>query len=354
MRPELTVEDLGEIKVSQGDVDALSAAFEQISERLLPEASVVVAEAARDHPEAPGNIVGIGIGEKTTSGRGTGKPALKILVRKKVDRDRLSKETLVPKSVDGVLTDVDETGEIVAYQFRDRHRPPPGGVSISRCDENAAGTLGCSVLAGKDLQILSNNHVMAASNDGRKGDPICQPGRLDGGVCPDDIIAELTWFVDIDFGGGSNYVDAAIAVATIKPDPRILRSAGKFEALRSPQVKAVVGLAVQKSGRTTGWTHGAVDLVGVTVNVDYPGHGVAKFDNQFRVSSRTGAFSAPGDSGSLVTTDTEEERPRLQDKTKIPRSDNHPVGLLFAGGGGFTFCNDIGRVLTALNVQIVY
>ena len=67
---------------------------------------------------------------------------------------------------------------------------------------------------------------------------------MDGGVCPADVIAELTRFVNIDFAGGSNVVDAAIAKATVKPDPRILRSPGNLESLRSPEVRAVSGMAV--------------------------------------------------------------------------------------------------------------
>lgn len=348
MQPDLTVEHLGGLEVTQGDVDAIVAAFEQIHARLLPEASVFMAEAATYHPEAPGNIVGMGIGEKTTSGRGTGKPALKILVRKKVAPGLLGESTLVPKEINGIPTDVDETGEIVAYQFQSRQRPAPGGVSIGRCDENAAGTLGCWVLDGVALQILSNNHVMAASNDGKPGDPICQQGRLDGGACPGDVIANLTRFIPIVYGGGSNLVDTAIAAATDKSvvEPRILRAEGQLERLSAPHVKATIGMAVQKSGRTTGWTHGRVDLIGVTVNVTYPGHGVGRFDNQFRVSGVSGAFSTEGDSGSLVTTDSAAGR--------MGATPNQPVGLLFSGGGGFTFCNDIARVLNALKIAIYY
>ena len=345
MRPELTVESLGEIKVTADEVMAIGTAYDKLSERLLPEASVAVAEAAVAHPEAPGNIVGFGIGEKITKGQPTGRPAVTVLVRKKVDPDRLSEATMVPETVDGVPTDVEETGEIVAYQFRDKNRPAPGGVSISNCNEDAAGTLGCWVHSNRRPCILSNNHVMAMSNDGSIGDPIAQPGRLDGGVCPDDSIAELLRWVKINFSGGSNEVDAAIATATSKDvvDPRILRGKGRLDKLADPHTRATLHMKVQKSGRTTGWTHGAVDLIATTVNVGYGAHGVARFDNQFRVSARTGAFSEPGDSGSLITTDPE----------------NHPVGLLFAGGavpGGLkvTFCNDIRRVLTALNATIYY
>ncbi len=353
MRPELTVESLEAIKATESDISALADAYEQLSTRLMPEATIAIAEAAVKHPEAPGNIVGFGVGEKITKGEPTGRPAVKVLVREKVDPDRLTEATMVPEAVDGIPTDVDATGEIVAYQFRDRHRPTLGGVSIFNCNVNAAGTLGCWVDgAGKKYEkqvcLLSNNHVIAMVNDSPAKAPIAQPGRLDGGVCPKDVIAELLRFIPIDFNG-TNEVDAAIAAATESEfvEPRILRERGRLEKLASPHVKARLRMEVQKSGRTTGWTQGAVDLLGVTVNVNYNPRPlpprIARFDNQFRVTARTGAFSDRGDSGSLVTTE----------------EDNHPVGLLFAGGDTVTglkvtFCNHIGLVLDTLEVEIHY
>ncbi len=353
MRTELTVESLEAIKATESDISALADAYEQLSTRLMPEATIAIAEAAVKHPDAPGNIVGFGVGEKITKGEPTGRPAVKVLVREKVDPDRLTEATMVPEAVDGIPTDVDETGEIVAYQFRDRHRPAPGGVSIFNCNVNAAGTLGCWVDgAGKKYEkqvcLLSNNHVIAMVNDSPAKAPIAQPGRLDGGVCPRDVIAELLRFIPIDFQG-TNEVDAAIAASTESEfaEPRILRESGRLDKLASPNVTAKLNMKVQKSGRTTGWTQGAVDLLGVTVNVNYAPPGapprIARFDNQFRVTDPGGgAFSQAGDSGSLVTT-----------------AENHPVGLLFAGGDTstglkVTFCNHIDLVLTALSVTIHY
>ncbi len=188
MRPELTVESLEAIKATESDISALADAYEQLSARFMPEATTAIAEAAIERPEAPGNIVGFGIGEKITKGEPTGRPAVKVLVREKVAPDRLTEATMVPEAVDGIPTDVDETGEIVAFQFRNRHRPAPGGVSINNCREVSAGTLGCWVDdADKKSElkyqeqacILSNNHVLALSNDGLPGDPISQHGRFE-------------------------------------------------------------------------------------------------------------------------------------------------------------------------------
>jgi hypothetical protein len=99
-------------------------------------------------------------------------------------------------------------------------------------------------------------------------------------------------------------------------------------------------MLVQKSGRTTQWRWGLVDLIHATVQVNYNGIGMARFVRQFRVRGIGSIFSNRGDSGSLVST--------------FPL--NQPVGLLFAGNAATnsTFCNPIGAVLTTLGVQIVY
>lgn len=339
MQPALKIESFGD-RVTEAELAAFAAAHEIFCDQMIPEPSVVVAEAAADDPAAAANVVGVGVGVKTTNGVATGRLALIAFVRKKVPPDELAEATRIPPTVGGVEMDVVATGEIRALQFRDLHRPAPGGVSIGNCLENAAGTLGCWVESEKAVCILSNNHVMARSNAGAKGEPISQPGRLDHGVCPDNVIADLLRFIEINFAGGINEVDAAIASATNFEfvDSRILRGKQKFEGLVSPQVAASLGMEVQKSGRTTGWTHGSVNAIAVTVNVRYPGDRIGRFENQFRVSAAEGNFSEPGDSGSLVTTDPK----------------NQPVGLLFAGGGGFTFCNDIATVLKVLDVTISY
>jgi hypothetical protein len=162
------------------------------------------------------------------------------------------------------------------------------------------------------------------------------------GACPGDIIARLAQFVRIDFTpGAANLVDAAIArTSPGLVDPRILRPGGVLQRIAPGVAAPVMHMAVQKSGRTTQFRRGVVDLVGTTVDVSYaPLGGVARFTNQFRVRGVGAVFSSPGDSGSLVTT----------------APDNRPVGLLFAGNDATnnTFCNPIATVLGAFGVTIV-
>src|SRR5713101_5810378 len=65
--------------------------------------------------------------------------------------------------------------------LRTRRRPLVVGCSIGHF-RITAGTLGCFVSTKSgEPRILSNNHVLANENSGKKGDAIIQPGQFDGG-----------------------------------------------------------------------------------------------------------------------------------------------------------------------------
>jgi hypothetical protein len=218
-------------------------------------------------------------------------------------------------------------------------RPVPIGVSSMADVSCAAATLGCRVKDSTGtVYALSCNHVYALENQGQNGvTPASQPSSLDDGckIDPENDIGTLYNFVKISFSGERNVVDCAIVKTTTALVGNSTPSDG-YGTPRSSIVGASLGQKVQKYGRTTGYTTGTVNGVNVTVYVGY-GSGVAVFTNQIEVQGTGGAPSLgqPGDSGSLVVDDQ-----------------GHPVGLLFAGGGGMTFCNPIDSVLRALDVTI--
>ena len=237
-------------------------------------------------------------------------------------------------------------GIVDAFSHRMKMRPAPGGISVGH-ERVTAGTLGCLVRGtraprNRRLMILSNNHVLANSNNARLGDCICQPGRADGGRCNRDRIAILERFIRINFGGGVNYVDCATGWAWPSRVRRELmylrgRTPRFFRVGANPKAPRP-GMIVGKTGRTTQLRSGRVTAVNVSVNVNFGAAGVAHFRDQIAIRGTTSAgFSAGGDSGSLIW----EWRRGLA-----------PVGLLFAGGGGTTFGNRIGRVLSALRVRM--
>jgi hypothetical protein len=169
-------------------------------------------------------------------------------------------------------------------------------------------------------------------------DDIIQPGLLDRGLCTASLgnqatpVATLSNYVEILFGKGpnkpSNYVDAAIAAVVngaVVANGSIL-GIGTLSGMAVYDDQAL-GLAVQKTGRTSGHTFGTVLATDVEIDVKYES-GTARFVNQLRIRHACDGmdFSDNGDSGSQIVT-----APDVGD----PDS----VGLLFAGGDADTFAN---------------
>ena len=231
-----------------------------------------------------------------------------------------------------------------ADALQQRARPLRPGLSISHPDVTA-GTLGGFVRRpGSDaVLVLSNNHVLADSDAAVEGDPVLQPGVADGGTAADRI-GSLMAFVRLSADPG-NLVDAAVAAldAGVEVDPAgypggaLLATVAGADDLDPDEL-------VEKVGRTSGHTRGritAVEVDGVGVQYD---DGVHTFDDQVELEGLTGAFSAGGDSGSVIW--------RSRDRA--------PLALLFAGsteggsaGGGVTFANPLATVLARLGVEWV-
>jgi len=309
------------------------------------------------------NVVACGLGYKVSDGQTRGELSLIVSVTQKVPRTQLNTRALIPAAFNGLLTDVIETGHIRAQlpDPKTRFRPATPGISIGH-PGTTAGTFGLLVRRDTTLFILSNNHVLANRNNAKLGDPIYQPGPLDGGT-PADAIATLADFVPLDYGQasaecqitttlarllnavatasgsrhrltpvqvtpGTNLMDVALARLTA---PELatndIQNIGKPIGTAEPRL----GQLVQKMGRTTGLTQGTVTQIDVTVNVDYGGQAVT-FTDQI-ITTR---MSSPGDSGSAI----------LDMERKV-------VGLLFAGSETVTLFTPIQRILTHFKVQPV-
>src|SRR5262245_55388908 len=122
--------------------------------------------------------------------------------------------TGLPQQLDGVPVTVRVTGRIMIYSDpTQRQRPAPAGYSVGH-PQVTAGTIGARVRdALGRVYILSNNHVLANSNNAQLGDPAYQPGVFDGGTAADQI-ATLSDFQTITFTtSANNTVDGAIALS---------------------------------------------------------------------------------------------------------------------------------------------
>ena len=281
---------------------------------------------------------------------GPGASVLNVYTAEKLDQDncrRILFDDYAVKSVrdDAMPLNIFETGIIDTQPHRHKQRPAPCGISVGHY-RITAGTLGAlatgrSAPRNRRVLMLSNNHVLANSNGGRYGDSIIQPGRADGGQNPRDRVAILERYVPVNFSGGANYVDCATGWCWHQRVRRefIYRSGGGFRLFRvssSPRA-AFRGMIVGKTGRTTQLKAGRVTDTSATIRVNFGGGRVALYRDQLAIRGLSGNFSAGGDSGSLIWTWDRSRR---------------PVGLLFAGGGGVTFGNKIGRVLSALDIRL--
>ena len=272
------------------------------------------------------NVVGVAISHKVKNGKETGDPCLTVYVESKLDKWLIDTDELIPSTIGNFKTDVIESGTIMAGSLVEttrRQRPVQGGLSVGHY-KITAGTIATCV---KDITpsigktprfyILSNNHVLANSNDASLGDAILQPGPYDGGLNP------------INFAAGStNLVDAAIA----EGDFNVLNREINWIGYCNGTALASVGMIVQKCGRTTAHSTGKVQAINGTINVNYGGGRVARFVNQIITSD----MSAGGDSGSLVL-----------------NMQNQAVGLLFAGSSIITIVNPIAPVMSSLGIKFI-
>ena len=222
------------------------------------------------------------------------------------------------------------------HQVRNLHL----GVSGGNVDDHSkafccSGTLGSLITDGTTKYILSNNHVLARSDQAVVGDDISQPGLIDSNCGVATLVADFSGASPL----GSN-VDAAVAQLRSGQ----MDSTGFIEDVGVPASSiqnASVGLSVAKSGRTTGFTTGTVSSINTSVSVQYQkGCNSGKkftvsYTNQVIINSST--FSAGGDSGSLIVTNN---------------TAHNPVALLFAGSSTTTIGNPIGEVLTKLGTAL--
>lgn len=246
--------------------------------------------------------------------------------------------------------------------------------STGNITDCASGTLGSLVKdQASNFYILSNNHVLAESDQGAVSDAIIQPGLVDTGCTqyPGNIptptngtgaairsIATLQYWVPLI--DASANVDAALANTTsanVDTSGSIIAlgagGGGTSQIAAAPPVAGtgevltaanLNNIHVAKSGRTTGLTCSTVDSIDASIKVSYYKDAA---ETQFYVSKTYtnqitmpgNYFSDAGDSGSLV----------------VDTSNAQPVGLFYAGSTGTasqpgeSIAQPIGDVLTEMS-----
>ncbi len=244
-----------------------------------------------------------------------------------------------------------------------------GNPYIADC---CGGTLGALVEdTAHNQYILSNNHVLAESDQAMIGDTIDQPGLIDNGCVPLSHAGSLLRPVGalkfyVPLATSQSNVDAALAAvlsgaidhtgsilqleapkpnASVRPGNPLGPAppvAGTGEPLNASNLGDI---QLAKSSRTTGLTCSTVETVDLSVRVDYfkdcaesQPYYSKTFSGQIGIAGDK--FSDSGDSGALI----------------VDAGNAQPVGLFFAGGTdgdgtGLSVANPIGDVLRELGTQ---
>lgn len=264
------------------------------------------------------------------------------------DTHRIAVRAEDPDSVDQELldritrgargeVDVQYTGPLEIVPVRD---PVPVkrleiGASIAHYSVSA-GSIGFFARRTTDdaLGLVSNNHVLAAQDQGRNDDEILHPAPADHGNAPNDVVAYLD----------GNYPRLRTELQTVDCAFARLARGVAYDATQKVSNTIAVPerfMHVEKIGRTTKLTSGRI----VSIEYDFFDvryrFGYWPLFNQIEIESTSMTpFCTSGDSGSLVFT-----------------RDREPVGLLFLGtraGGAFNagraFANPISDVLRSLSV----
>jgi endonuclease G len=212
-----------------------------------------------------------------------------------------------------------------------RSNPIRGGISISDAYTNGYGTLGGKVIdrtTGEEM-VLSNWHVLVARWAARRGQPIYQPGRLDGGTSSDTVASLARDAMSVGLDAAVATVDGSRGFINDQLGLGPVTGVGDAE----------LDTQVVKSGRRTGITHGRVTGIAGTATLSY--NAVERVIRNVIAIDPSQAFtqvSAPGDSGSVW----------LEDRTW------RALGLHFAGGDfpERALAIDLRSILDALNVEL--
>jgi hypothetical protein len=332
--------------VEPGDDNRWTSSGDAFQE--LKQAHAAVVDEFLDPETKLPNVVGLGIGIRLVGGNPelgilgepTGEPVLQVFVTRKLPREALAENDLIPGELAGKPTDVIESGRpTLSQHIPQRFRPVRGGCSVSAQGGLGTGTIATGVVSLRgDPKILSCNHVLAALNALPSGTSILQPGAADGGSFPGDVIGGLDTFEPLDIfppvplAQHDNLIDAATADVDggFGAADSQIHWIGHLQGYTTANFH-LIGRQVKKTGRTTGYRTGTI--IGINATLDIPAG--LNSTIRFKEVIQTTKINLRGDSGALLTT-----------------WDNIAVGLLFADSRTVTFHNPIEHVQRLLNLRV--
>jgi len=300
---------------------------------------------------------------KVKNGKKTGEKAITIFVKKKLAKEKIQTQDLIPEYINNVKTDVIEIGEVKgprplppkvvkaskvgksvsqvsSVDYQKKYRPIPNGVTIGNITITA-GTAGGPVLLNGVKMIATNTHV--ACEDIRKDlsaqERNCaQPGPYDDMNTTANKIGYVRKAIIMPQGAIA-YNDFAI----IECDNASNVKGSGLGSLKAPRgmTTVAIGDRVWKEGRTTGLTFGTVISTSATVSVSYGDSGSVTH----AACLLTTDMSDGGDSGSWMYN-------KVSPGDTITDEDMYVWGYLFAGSSSNTVCHEIQNALSATSCTV--
>lgn len=277
----------------------------------------------------------VGIGYKIFRGEQTNKLAIVVFTESKKDNKDIPYDQRIPKSFDGILSDVVEVPPFEPFSINNhstavmadnkKYRPVPGGVEMYTPTSPTKGglcTIGMFANSRReednpdDIYLLTNAHCLVNKNQ-----EVRQPESND----PLDTIAYASRRVD------SETVDGAIAkmIRNEDADPYYILDVGVPRGSYNVSISNLNDNVI-KHGRTTETTVGFIAYVDVSVN------GML---HQIVINSDI-TFAAPGDSGSVVL--------------MLEGTEKHKViGLLWGGVLTYATLSPIEAVSRELEIELL-
>lgn len=293
------------------------------------------------------NVIGYGVGQKTTKGRKTGEPCLVVFVERKLPISSLRADEILPREVatqHGALPiDIVEQPMPRLGVDNNSYRPLRGGCQISA--SGRSGTLGAVMYDGSDAEVvlLTCNHVLTAAGQ-RMTMPTNTVVSQPGAGSPIGRTKRIApWFLT-PLGDFDAAWQARVDAGIVSLDAGIDAQFRVIDLGRHPHVPLppYEGLEIRKRGFTSEVTDGTVEQIDVAIILrDFNGQRVriGGPGSGFSVRSpKDETFFLPGDSGSLA----------------VDSDGGAARGLMFGGdmtAGGLSFGCQLSAIMEELNLE---
>jgi hypothetical protein len=304
----------------------------------------------------------VGVGSKEVGGTPTSEPVIKVFVTRKLPMDEIPAAERIPETIDGIRTDVVETGEVhlIAappganrpadsdHGDEARYRPLIGGSAIAPDGATHAGTMGCLVWNTSDhgqAWGLTCYHVIAPADIPAPVAGTTEVGQPTTGSCSGccqgtfgkyaagNRVAPLSGTPDRDealvrLDPGMQWKADIIGIGAGGADGQVTGT----HAVTTQEASSAT-YAVRKRGKRTQLTGGIVSALASGPTIP---DNVLIINPNPAPSSGTSFFGFGGDSGSAVINDT-----------------GQVVGLLYSrDDAGHGYALMIGGVLSRLAADL--